>query len=230
MEWWESKTDVQGLARHQGEQDRWGTQPKLAKCGSDPHLPRQTHLCSYSVCVFLLLSLLCWWQILSCFCMYFKCFFFFFLFKVAWGALCAESIPFRLDYGNGFYNVNFNEIYFFFCSLFFFFFACFCLFFVLFKYLFAFFLPAFLFLFSYCKCKIFAGCSLGMLIKPFHIVQLSGRNHKWVMAATRQGCGMQSCACLVLVLQVLLSDLCWCAVFSPHCLAAVAQVTWMYHK
>lgn len=117
-----------------------------------------------------------------------------------------------------------------FSALFFFFFACFCLFFVLFKYLFAFFLPAFLFLFSYCKCKIFAGCSLGMLIKPFHIVQLSGRNHKWVMAATRQGCGMQSCACLVLVLQVLLSDLCWCAVFSPHCLAAVAQVTWMYHK
>lgn len=57
-----------------------------------------------------------------------------------------------------------------------------------------------------------------MLIKLFHTVQLSGRNHKWVMAAAGRGCDIQSCG---YVLQVLLSNLLWSAAFSPLCLAAM---------
>lgn len=57
-----------------------------------------------------------------------------------------------------------------------------------------------------------------MLIKLFHIVQVSGRSHKWVMAAARGGCDIQSCG---YILQALLSDLLWSAAFSPLCLAAM---------
>lgn len=51
-----------------------------------------------------------------------------------------------------------------------------------------------------------------MLIKLSHAVQLSGRNHKWVMAAARGGCDIQACG---YVLQALLSGLLWSAAFSP---------------
>lgn len=59
-----------------------------------------------------------------------------------------------------------------------------------------------------------------MLIKLFRSAQLSGRNHKWVMAAARGGCDIQSCG---YVLQVLLSDLLQSAAFSPLCLAAMVM-------
>lgn len=57
-----------------------------------------------------------------------------------------------------------------------------------------------------------------MLAKLLHIVELSGRSRKWVMAAARGGCDIQSCG---YVLQTLLSDLLWSAAFSPLCLAAM---------
>lgn len=57
-----------------------------------------------------------------------------------------------------------------------------------------------------------------MLIKLFHTVQLSGRNHKWVMTAATGGCDIESCG---YVLQALLSDLLWSAAFSFFCLAAI---------